>query len=65
MSTDNWIKYLDKYESGLPFDVIRDNHFPNFFARFESGAMKELTVSDIININLLMEIKRTNDLSNK
>lgn len=50
------IIHLTKIQTGLPFDVLRDGH-QNYFAVYDNGLMKKLSVSDIINIHLLVEIK--------
>lgn len=49
--------YLNKEQTGLPFWVITDNQFKNYSAWWDNGLTKALSVSDLINIHLLVEIR--------
>ena len=56
----DWSVYLTKKETGLPFFVEKDNHFANYRALHDNHSSQILTVSDLININILVELKKLN-----
>jgi hypothetical protein len=49
--------YLTKRKTGLPFDVIKNNHFDRYTTRDSGGRTGLLTKSDIIHIHILIELK--------
>jgi hypothetical protein len=53
--SDN-ITYLTPEQTGLPF-TVQKNGMNNFRAIFGSSMIAPLTISDIINIHLLVELK--------
>lgn len=53
--------YLSKDKTGLPFHIVKDEHFQNYFARHDNGKIEKLSISDIVNIHLLISIKTLND----
>ena len=50
--------YLTKDQTGLPFNVEVDNHFPNYRAIWGNSMVSPLTTSDLINIHLLIELRK-------
>lgn len=56
MNTDEI--YLSKAETGLPFDVVRESHFENYYAKWSNGMRGQLSTSDLINIHALKEMRR-------
>lgn len=57
-SIKSYSLYLSKEQTGLPFDIEVDNHFPNYRAKYRNGMIESLSVSDVINIHLILEIKK-------
>jgi hypothetical protein len=53
------IIYLSKDKTGLPFDIVKDSHFENYSAKWDNGAKSELSISDLINVHVLLEARRT------
>lgn len=55
--------YLTSEQTGLPFTVEK-NHMNNFRALFGTSMIAQLTISDIINIHLLTEIRNKKSRKN-
>lgn len=55
------IVYLTKEQTGLPFDVVKDDFFDNYLAKYEREnavlTKRILSLSDLISIHLLVEIR--------
>lgn len=54
----DFIIYLTKRQTGLPFDIEKDDHFQSYRAAHPNGMREILSISDVINIHLLMELKK-------
>jgi len=68
--TDNKIPqfrpYVDKEETGLPFDIqVDDSLFTKYRAYQKHNVTSNLTLSDIINIHILIELRINNKLINQ